>query len=564
MRAPQDLLGAVVSRTAVSVGIPLSRPALPHLTVRGVSATRALRILLTIAVFCMPILTFLPFLSTPFMRDEAFYASVAQAMDHGAMPYEYGFDNKPPMVFYWYFASFQVFGETVWAPRLLASLLLAGCSVLVYMQGRMLFSHHWGLVAAFIFGISTGIAKFESNANTEYFLIPVLMLALVSFTLGQRQEKWYWYLLAGGASAMALLTKQTAVFFPLLFAGFLVLPLVYARGLRGSAPFWRAAGLMTLGGLTASVAVLLPFAVTGTLDDLYRGTVVYAGEYAGQLTWQEKLSTLAQSVPRQLIKTAGPLSFMAAAGAILVIRKPDRNRALLLAWTAAAAGGVLAAGRFYPHYFVTVLPGMALLTVPFLQWLKSNWASFPRPGSQPIWVSAGVVLLVALSVWPVITNGRVYLQTSANARHMQKYDGNPMSEWEVQARDAGAWIAQLTRPGEKIYEFGFMPSVYFYADRESPTQFTFKHPFAINEAYAREAVSQMQADKPVLIFDSAAYERDGPFTYHGRTVTSFLKQHYVYAGKHFFGDVWLLRGWQPAVPVGTPDSGKAALGYESR
>jgi hypothetical protein len=39
-----------------------------------------------------------------------------RAMRHGAMPYAYGFDNKPPMIFYWYYLSFGLFGESVWAP----------------------------------------------------------------------------------------------------------------------------------------------------------------------------------------------------------------------------------------------------------------------------------------------------------------------------------------------------------------------------------------------------------------------------------------------------------------
>jgi hypothetical protein len=129
-----------------------------------------------------------------------------------------------------------------------------------------------------------------------------------------------------------------------------------------------------------------------------------------------------------------------------------------------------------------------------------------------------------------------------------------MASWEAQSEEVGKWINGLTRPGEKIYEFGFMPGVYFYSGRESPTQYIFKHPFAINEAYARDAVRQMEADKPVLIFDSAAYELDGEFAYHGETILSFMRENYTHLGKYYFGDLWVLKGWQPAKPIGTPDS----------
>jgi hypothetical protein len=299
---------------------------------------------------------------------------------------------------------------------------------------------------------------------------------------------------------------------------------------------------MTLGGAVAAAVVLLPFAVSGTLDDAYRGAFVYAREYTNNSSPTDKLLALSESVPRQLIKTAGPWSLLAAAGVIAVLRSPSRETKVLLAWSGAAGLGVLAAGRFYPHYFVTLLPGMALLAVPALQWLRGNWST------TRVAVPA-VLLIVLVSVWPAVSSGRVYLQTSAEARHMQKYDGNPVSAWEVQSREVGEWIAQVTRPGEKIYEFGFMPSVYFYADRESPSQYTFKHPFAVDEKYARDALSQLEADKPVIIFDSAAYEDDGEFEYHGATIMSFVRENYEYAGKLYFGDVWVLRGWEPAEPI---------------
>jgi hypothetical protein len=124
-----------------------------------------------------------------------------------------------------------------------------------------------------------------------------------------------------------------------------------------------------------------------------------------------------------------------------------------------------------------------------------------------------------------------------------------MAVWESQSEDVGHWIASITRPGEKIYEFGFMPGVYFYSGRQSPTQYIFKHPFAIDESYARDAVSQMDTDKPVLILDSAAYETDGEFAYHGKTMLRFMQDNYLEMGKYYFGDLWVLKGWQPAKPI---------------
>jgi hypothetical protein len=241
------------------------------------------------------------------------------------------------------------------------------------------------------------------------------------------------------------------------------------------------------------------------------------------------------------MESAGPWVLLTAIGCVCLLRRPKVETLLVLGWFAAAAVGVFAAGRYYPHYFVTLLPGLALLSVPALRWLRSAWPG-PRAGAL-------AMLLVLASVSPLLVNARIYLQPDATDRHLARYSGSPMARWEAQTPEAGEWIGDLTRPGEKIYQFGFMPGIYLHSGRQSPTQYTFKHPFAISESYAREAVRQLEADMPVLIFDSAAYEDDGDFTYHEGAIMSFIREHYTYAGKFYFGDLWTLKGWQPAQPV---------------
>lgn len=495
---------------------------------------------LVAAICCLPVLMFLPFMSAPLMRDEAFYASVAQAMRDGAMPYEYGFDNKPPLIFYWYYASFEVFGENVWAPRLMASLLLSAGAGMLYAQGRILFSRAGGLVAAAIFGLSMGIAKFEVNANTEYFMIPFTILALLAFTLGQKRGEWYWYVLCGAACGVALMTKQTAVFMPIVFTAVVLHPTVRCRTLPGSAAAWRKLGLMTVGGAAVVAVVLAPFVVTGTLDEFYRSAFVYARQYTDDVTMWQKAQTMVWDAPRLLVKAAAPLMVLTAIGSMIMLRRPTAPGVWLAGWFLAAVAGLIAAGRFYPHYFVALLPGMALLSVPALQWAKENGTSLKTAAF------AGVVVLASLG--PLVTNAKIYFQSTPEERHLAQYSGSEMAVWENQSEKAGEWVRSMTRPGEKIYQFGFMPGIYFHSDREAPTQYIFKHPFAIDESYAKDAVQQLESDMPVLIFDSAAFEDDGSFAYHGETITDFMEANYDYIGKRWFGEVWALKGWEPLGP----------------
>ena len=87
------------------------------------------RIALVAAICAIPVALYIPFLTEPLFRDEGFYAAVAQQLLDGGIPYRDAFDNKPPLVFVWYALSFAMFGENVWAPRLLVSLLLAATTL---------------------------------------------------------------------------------------------------------------------------------------------------------------------------------------------------------------------------------------------------------------------------------------------------------------------------------------------------------------------------------------------------------------------------------------------------
>src|SRR5688572_6502799 len=92
---------------------------------------RARLAVLLAAVCAVPIFLYVPFLNEPFQRDEGMYAAIGQLILAGDLPYRDGFDNKPPLIFGWYALSFLIFGEHVWAPRLVAAVLVSTTTLLV-------------------------------------------------------------------------------------------------------------------------------------------------------------------------------------------------------------------------------------------------------------------------------------------------------------------------------------------------------------------------------------------------------------------------------------------------
>src|SRR4030067_1630956 len=72
-----------------------------------------------LALSALPILFLAPLFGAPFDRDQGGYATIARGWLEGSIPYRDLWDNKGPLLFLWYAASFRWLGETVVAPRVM-------------------------------------------------------------------------------------------------------------------------------------------------------------------------------------------------------------------------------------------------------------------------------------------------------------------------------------------------------------------------------------------------------------------------------------------------------------
>ena len=503
----------------------------------AVDARTMLHALLLLGICSLPLLLYLPFLHEPFLRDEGFYAAVAQRTLEGDIPYRDAFDNKPPLIFAWYALSFLLFGENVWAPRLLVALLLCGTTALVYVQGRLLFGRSAAYVAAGAFALSMGIAELQTNANTEYFLLLPMTGALVAFTMGRRTGSAGWYALSGFLGGLAIMTKQVAAFNFLLLAG---LPLLWTVQEKGRAQLtvartWLSALAQGAGCFAAVALVCAPFVATGTFGDLVDGAVFYAAGYSENLSYGTRLLALLRGAVF-LAFVAGPWLALTALGVTqLAQRESGERRHLLPAWMAASALGIFVTGRFYDHYFVQLLPGMALLAAPAAAFLFDRGRRLTTRTAAWAWLAPLVLLALAFSA-------HIYLQPTPEARHETKFAGNGVGVWENDSEALGDWLAARTDEDDYIYNLGFQSELYFYADRRSPTRHLFDHPFAVDRKYEEEAIRDLEAHPPAYIVDTAVYEPDTvAANYYSQPIKDWIAAHYDRFGKLYYADIYRLK-----------------------
>jgi 4-amino-4-deoxy-L-arabinose transferase-like glycosyltransferase len=484
------------------------------------------------AVCALPILLYLPLLHEPLARDEGFYAAVGQRILHGDLPYRDAFDNKPPIVFGWYALSFLIFGEHVWAPRLVAAVLVSLTTLLVYVQGRLLFSGREALLAALAFALSIGVATFGTNANTEYFMLAPLVGGLVTFTLGHQTGRPQWFLLSGFLNGMAIMTKEVSLF----NLGFLVLWTLY--------PAWRGeltrrhlavVGLLFLGCSLAVILIVLPFVALGAFTDFWDAAVVYTLHYVGDRSAAERVTDL-MTLGLFPFVYAGPWIALTILGFVYLLQGgKDRWCWLLTGWLAAGVISIIWLGRLYPHYYVNLLPAFSLMVPLGVRFVRNRWQVAPA--------RAGTFMLVigVLAAGTIALNGQVYLHPPVDEQNLARLTHDYKDYPYLASPALARYIADNTSPDDRIYNLGFQSELYFYADRRSPTRYLFDHVFLADESLVKDTLKELQEKPPTLVIDSARYGPPQDHRYDRSGFDHFLADRYEYLGKMYYADIYRLK-----------------------
>ena len=278
-------------------------------------------------------------LTLPLSPQEAYYWVYSL---HPALSY---FDH-PPLAAYTILFFTTVLGPSVLAIRLGALLYAFGSSWLVYRLGQRLFDEKTGFWAALLMNV---LPTFSINAlilTPDSPLIFFWCLAWLWSVKALQDQRSGFYLWAGAALGLALLSKYTAVFFPLSLGLFLLLSPEHRGHLWKPAPY-----LALLLALLIFSPVLLWNAQHQWVSFSFQSTE-RAGEM-GAFQWRELGAFLATQ--------AGILSPLVFLG---------------VCWTIGLGVKRFFRSRNWPETFLLcqALPMVALFTaVATRDWVKMNW-----------------------------------------------------------------------------------------------------------------------------------------------------------------------------------------------
>src|SRR4029077_1046902 len=304
-------------------------------------------------------------------------------------PYTDAVERKPPLLFWTYAAIFKVAGELNWKELHMVALMWPLCAMTgLYVTGRELFDRNTGLIAALFYGVFQHWLTWKNLSLDGEMLMNLPIIWAWAIALRRSSSRLRPELFPAGALlGAAFLLKQPAAIAAVPLGVYLLLPSYRAsRSLTRTNPIIQAA-ILTAGFFTALGLVTIVLWKQGILRDAFYWTI--ADHDIPHVFWQKGIViTLA------FLGACLPLVI----GAIMTCRDKDEiwagrtaERTALFGLLGASAIGAAAGARFYPHYYVQLIPPLALLAAPYYARLWSRAMQPPhwllRPAATYAWLA---------------------------------------------------------------------------------------------------------------------------------------------------------------------------------
>jgi len=372
----------------------------------------------------------------PLERDEGEYAYAGQLILKGVPPYLEAYNMKFPGTYYAYALIMALFGQTTRGIHVGLMLVNAGTALIVFAIARRLADDLCAAVAATTFvilSLDRGILGIFAHA-THFVLLPALGGALL--LLVARQSERLWPSLAGGTLlGAAVLMKQHALVFVPLGVGLIAWPTT-----GESRASWRRT---TVKAALLCIGTTLPLGIVaallyrqGVLDRFWLWAVRYAKEYVSEVPLSFAWTVLSDRFAKVTQSTL-VLWLVAAVGLVglALDRWPPLTRFFVFGLLATSFLGVCPGFYFREHYFILLLPAIALLVGIIAVSLRRLLSRRFSPAAS---LNVTVAVFAGLAVLFVVRERGYLFSMTPRELIRSRYGTNPF----VEAIEIGRYIKE--------------------------------------------------------------------------------------------------------------------------
>src|SRR5437868_8444017 len=320
----------------------------------------------------------------------------------------------------------------------------------LYLIARQLFDRGTRLIAALLYSVYQSLGTFKNLAfNGELIMnLPIVWACAIVFARSFTRLRPE-LVLAGGLLGAAFLLKQPAAIEAVPLGIYLLLPTYRtSRGLTLTTSVIHAF-LLTVGFFAVLGVVIAILQKQGILRDAFFWTIT--AHASPHVFWGKGVSILA------FLACCFPLVI----GAVMSLRdkrglwaKNNAERTALLALLAASAIGTAAGARFYPYYYIQLIPPLALLAAPYYARI---WSGRDQPQHWLLRPATSYVLLAVTVV----------------AFFIASYVGLASRR---QPTEAGRYLSENSAPEDRIFIWGHSSPIYMESRRRPACRYILTFP----------------------------------------------------------------------------------------
>jgi hypothetical protein len=421
----------------------------------------------------------------PLERDEGEYAYVGQLFLHGVAPGKLAYTMKLPGTHAAYAVLMALFGQSCAGVHL--GFLVVNCAtiVILFLLTRALVGELAASVAAATYAaMSLSAGTLGTAAHATHFVVLAAvggLLVLWRATHGPRVAP---YFASGFILSTSVLMKQNGLFF-VLFGGLWLVWLGYRRGLAPNSSFYKAAAAFCAGAAAPFLVLLAVLWAAGTLRNYWFWSAIYSRAY----TRLNPGVALIWDIMMQRMPAVLRLPFRAGLLGLLALwcrRASWPVAGFATAFLFFSLLAVLPGFHFRPHYYVLLMPVLALLVGALVQ-VATELLRRPR---LRLLVPVPTLVFTFCVASGIARERSLFFHETPLEASRSLYGFQPFPE----ARVLADYIRMHSPSGSRIAVLGSEPELYFYSHRQSATGYLYTYPLAEYQPFAARMQKQMKEE----------------------------------------------------------------------
>jgi 4-amino-4-deoxy-L-arabinose transferase-like glycosyltransferase len=350
------------------------------------SRTKALLFLATITLLIR-----LPFFFPDVIdHDESTFILMGQDILDGNLPYVKLWDNKPPLIFFYFAFFISLFGKSIPAIRLGGTLCLFAAACFLFLAGERTRSPRAGFLAALLLIVFTTVSSSGGCTMSEIVAIVPLTGAALLLLKDQLGEKDFF--LVGVILSCACLIRLNLAYLAILAGIFLSC----GRSVQTQTGLVRRTALYIAGGAVPVVLFFLPYYFSGEtrtfIDSLFFAPLAYSQSqmsfWGAGYAHLERFADVNYALQNSLITITfiGGLLYIGLAWG--EFSRETRSRLFIVMIFLIGTGfSILKTGSAFENHLIQIIPFVALIAGVFLDYLLSGKRSL-------LFMAIGLLLMI--------------------------------------------------------------------------------------------------------------------------------------------------------------------------